>query len=49
MSNSGDRCKRMIHDEERHTDYLEAQLHAIGEIGIDNYLATQMDEDNAGS
>ncbi len=39
--------EKMIHDEERHTDYLEAQLHAIGEMGIDNYLATQMDEDDA--
>jgi bacterioferritin len=37
--------ERMIKDEERHVDYLEAQLHSIGEMGIDNYLATQMDKD----
>ena len=35
----------MIKDEERHVDYLEAQLHSIGEMGIDNYLATQMDKE----
>jgi len=35
--------EKMIQDEERHIDYLEAQLHAIGEMGIDNYLSTQMD------
>jgi len=37
--------EKMIKDEERHTDYLEAQLHSIGEVGIDNYLAQQMHED----
>jgi bacterioferritin len=31
----------MILDEERHVDYLEAQLHAIKEMGIANYLAQQ--------
>ncbi|HEY7615498.1 MAG TPA: bacterioferritin [Terriglobales bacterium] len=34
--------KRMIKDEEGHTDYLEAQLRIIQEVGIENYLATQM-------
>ncbi|MGO9864923.1 MAG: bacterioferritin [Terriglobales bacterium] len=33
---------RMIADEERHADYLEAQLHSIKEMGIANYLAQQM-------
>jgi bacterioferritin len=37
--------EKMIKDEENHTDYLEAQLHSIGEMGIDNYLAQQMDKD----
>jgi len=32
---------RMIGDEERHADFLEAQLHSIKEIGIANYLAQQ--------
>jgi len=34
--------ERMIKDEERHADYLEAQLHAIKEMGIANYLSQQM-------
>ncbi|MFY9910366.1 MAG: bacterioferritin [Candidatus Sulfotelmatobacter sp.] len=32
----------MIRDEERHTDFLEAQLHSIHEMGIANYLAQQL-------
>lgn len=32
----------MLKDEERHIDYLEAQLHSIGEVGIGNYLAQEM-------
>ena len=32
----------MIGDEERHADFLEAQLHAIKEIGVANYLAQQL-------
>jgi len=34
--------ERMIGDEERHADFLEAQLHAIKELGVANYLAQQM-------
>jgi bacterioferritin len=34
--------ERMIRDEERHADFLEAQLHAIEEMGVANYLAQQM-------
>ena len=34
--------EHMIKDEERHVDYLEAQLHSIKEMGIANYLAQQM-------
>lgn len=30
---------KILTDEEHHVDYLEAQLHIIKEIGIDNYLA----------
>jgi bacterioferritin len=33
---------RMIQDEERHADYLEAQLHSIKEMGIANYLSQQL-------
>jgi bacterioferritin len=32
----------MLQDEERHTDYLEAQLYSIGEIGIANYLTEHL-------
>jgi len=32
----------MIRDEERHTDFLEAQLSAIKEMGVANYLAQQL-------
>lgn len=34
--------ERMIIDEERHVDFLEAQLHSINEMGIGNYLAQQL-------
>ncbi len=32
----------MIRDEERHADFLEAQLHSITEMGAANYLAQQL-------
>lgn len=43
MKDDGSRelFERMIRDEERHADFLEAQIHSIGEIGIANYLAQQ--------
>ena len=34
--------ERMAADEEQHTDFLEAQLFLIGEVGLDNYLAQQI-------
>jgi len=34
--------ERLIQDEDRHVDYLEAQLHAIKEMGIGNYLAQHL-------
>jgi bacterioferritin len=40
--------EKMIHDEENHSLYLEGQLHTIQEAGIENYLATQMDGEDAG-
>ncbi len=36
--------ERMIQDEERHADFLEAQLHSIKEMGITNYLAQQLND-----
>jgi len=35
----------ILTDEEEHIDYLEAQLHAIQEMGIENYLAQQLHEE----
>jgi bacterioferritin len=34
--------EKILVDEEEHVDWLEAQLHMIREIGIDNYLAVQI-------
>jgi bacterioferritin len=38
-------AEKILMDEEHHIDWLEAQLHAIGEMGIANYLAEQLKED----
>jgi len=35
---------QILQDEEHHIDWLEAQLHAIAEIGIQNYLTQQLNE-----
>ncbi len=37
--------EKILTDEEHHIDWLEAQLHAIGEMGIQNYLAQQLKEE----
>ena len=42
---SRDLFEKILVDEEEHIDWLEAQLHMIREVGIDNYLATQIHED----
>jgi bacterioferritin len=34
--------EEILKDEEEHVDYLEGQLHAVEEIGIENYLAQQL-------
>ena len=34
--------EKMIQDEERHIDFLQAQLHSIQEMGIANYLSEQL-------
>jgi bacterioferritin len=34
--------EQILADEEEHVDYLEGQLHAIGEIGLENYLGQQL-------
>jgi len=37
--------ERLLKDEEEHVDWLEAQMHMIGEIGYERYLSEQMHED----
>jgi bacterioferritin len=39
---SRDLFARILVDEEVHIDWLEAQLHLIGQVGADNYLAQQI-------
>lgn len=34
--------EEILIDEEEHVDYLEGQLHAIGEISLENYLSQQL-------
>jgi len=34
--------EQILVDEENHVDHIEGQLHAISEIGLDNYLAQQL-------
>src|ERR1700687_5564900 len=41
---SRDLAQKILSDEEHHIDWLEGQLHAIGEMGISNYLAQQLKE-----
>ena len=40
--------EQILVDEEEHVDYLEGQLHAIGEMGIENYLAQHLHEKEEG-
>ena len=44
-SGSRELFEHMILDEERHADFLDAQLHSIAQTGIANYLAQQMKAD----
>jgi bacterioferritin len=48
-SQAGDNTTRelleqILLNEEKHVDFLEAQLHQIGEMGYERYLAEQMGE-----
>jgi bacterioferritin len=38
--------EHILVDEEEHVDWLEAQLHKIGEVGYQNYLAQQIYKKN---
>lgn len=42
---SRDLLEGILTDEEEHIDWLEAQLHAISEMGIENYLAQHLHEE----
>jgi bacterioferritin len=42
---SRDLFQHILEDEEQHVDWLEAQLGMIDEVGIQNYLAQQIYED----
>ncbi len=35
--------ERLLKDEEEHVDFLETQLHLIGELGYERYLTQQME------
>jgi bacterioferritin len=39
---SRDLLNKILTDEEHHIDWLEGQLHAIGEMGLQNYLSQQL-------
>jgi bacterioferritin len=39
-----DLLEEILTDEEEHVDWLEAQLHQIKEMGLENYLAQQIDD-----
>jgi len=43
---SRDLAEHILTDEEHHIDWLEAQLHDIDEMGIQNYLAQQLKKDD---
>jgi len=37
--------ERLLKDEEEHVDWLEAQMHQIGELGYERYLAQQVGDE----
>ena len=45
---SREMMERILVDSEEHVDWLEAQLELIETIGIENYLVTQVGEEDAG-
>jgi|SRR5579872_714256 len=38
--------EKLLKDEEEHVDWLEAQVHMIGEVGYERYLSLQMHEED---
>ncbi len=47
LNDNGSRelAETILVDEEHHIDWIEGQLHAISEMGIQNYLAQQLKEE----
>jgi bacterioferritin len=41
---SADLLDKLLHDEEGHVDHLETQLGLIEQLGLENYLAQQLNE-----
>ncbi|MGD0155021.1 MAG: bacterioferritin [Terracidiphilus sp.] len=39
--------EKMLHDEEGHVDWLEAQLHQVKELGYERYLSEQIEEEQS--
>ena len=48
-SGSRELLEHILVDEEEHIDFLEAQLHMIGEMGLGIYLSEQQAEDSSSS
>jgi len=46
-NNSRHLLEEILHDEEEHVDWLEAQLSLVEQVGIQNYLAAQIKEDES--
>ena len=40
---SADLFERLLKDEEEHVDFLEAQVHQIGQLGYERYLGQQLE------
>ncbi len=40
--------ERILKDEEEHVDFLEAQLQMIEDMGLPNYLVTQIEKESEG-
>ena len=46
-NNSRHLLEEILHDEEEHVDWLEAQVSLIEQVGLQNYLAQQIKEDES--
>ncbi|MBI2821526.1 MAG: bacterioferritin [Acidobacteria bacterium] len=44
---SRDLFTHLLKDEEEHVDWLETQIHLIGEVGYERYLSQQMEGDES--